>query len=53
MKKVLVIGLSNNLGGVECFIMNYFRNINRNKIHMDFLIYEEHCVFEDEIIKRG
>lgn len=53
MKKVLVIGLSNNLGGVECFIMNYFRNINRNKIHMDFLIYEEHCVFEDEIVKSG
>lgn len=53
MKRILVIGLSSNLGGAECFIMNYFRNIDKTKISMDFLIYEEHCVFEDEIIRSG
>lgn len=53
MKKVLVIGMSSNLGGVENFIINYFRNIDRSKIHMDFLLYEKHCVYEEEIKREG
>lgn len=53
MKMILVIGMSSSLGGVETFIMNYFRNIDGNKVHMDFLIYEEHCVYENEILERG
>lgn len=47
--KVLVIGMSSNRGGVEAVIMNYYRNIDRNKIQFDFLAYERLVEFEDEI----
>lgn len=53
MKRVLVIGMSSNLGGVECFIMNYFRNIDKRIVALDFLIFGEQCVFEDEILSYG
>lgn len=29
-----------NSGGVESFIMNYYRNINRDKIQFDFIVDE-------------
>ena len=37
MKKVLVFGITENPGGVESVIMNYYRNIDRNEIQFDFL----------------
>lgn len=53
MKKILVCGMSGNVGGVECFLMNYYRNINRNKVQFDFLSNSEHCIFEEEIKRLG
>ena len=37
MKRVLVFGMTENPGGVESFLINYFRNIDRSKIQFDFL----------------
>lgn len=53
MKKVLIVGLSEIVGGTETFLMNYYRKINREHIQFDFLTNKEHIVFEDEIRQLG
>ena len=53
MKRVLVFGVTENPGGVESVIMNYYRNIDRNKIQFDFLCNTKEVAYEDEIIKMG
>lgn len=41
-------------GGIENFIMNVYRNIDRNEIQFDFLIHgEKENYFEEEIKKLG
>ena len=30
-----------NSGGVESFILNYYRNIDKNKIQFDFIVDED------------
>ena len=30
-----------NRGGAETMVMNYYRNIDRNKIQFDFLVHRE------------
>lgn len=43
-----------NRGGAECMIMNYYNNINRNKVQFDFLVHrEERGAFDDEIEDLG
>ena len=55
MIRILHIGMSSNPGGVENFVMNVYRNIDRSKIQFDFLV--DHNVkkiaYEDEIISLG
>ena len=54
MKKVLHIIAGMNAGGMETMIMNYYRNIDRNKYSFDFLINEpDKCFYEDEIKTLG
>lgn len=53
MIKVLFVGISSRLGGIETFIMNYYRNIDKEKIRIDFLAFEKEICFQDEIIKTG
>lgn len=53
MKKVLIFGLTDNPGGVEAVIMNYYRHFDAKKIQCDFLCNTEKVVFEDEIEKNG
>lgn len=51
--KILIIGMHDKIGGVETFLMNYYRNIDRNKVQFDFIsIYDKLC-FEDEIKNLG
>ena len=53
MKILQVIGTLNR-GGAETFLMNVFRNINREKYTFDFLVFkEEKYDYEDEIKKLG
>lgn len=52
--RVLQITGGMNMGGIENFIMNIYRNIDRNKIQFDFLIHQqEKQIFEDEILSLG
>lgn len=51
--KVLVVGMTENPGGIESVIMNYFRNVDLNKIHFDFLAPFPHIAYESEIIAAG
>ena len=54
MKRVLQIGMYNKLGGVETFLINYYRNINKQKIQFDFTnMYENNIYFSEEIQKLG
>lgn len=52
--RVLVFGMTPNPGGVESFLMNYYKKINKDKIHFDFLCNtHEKISFEDEIKELG
>lgn len=43
-----------NVGGAETMVMNWFRNIDREKFVFDFLVFtEEKGVFDDEIQSLG
>ena len=52
--RILQIGMSTNYGGTEAFLMNLYRNIDRNKYQLDFLnVYDEPLACQDEIIALG
>ena len=53
MKKVLVFGMTENSGGIETVIMNYYRNIDRSQLQFDFLCNTDSVAYEDEIISLG
>lgn len=53
LKRVLVVGMYDKIGGVETFLMNYYRNIDKNVIQMDFVSKFDKICFEDEIRKNG
>lgn len=41
-------------GGIEAFMMNYFREFNKSEIHIDFIVHGyEKGVYDDEIIAAG
>lgn len=52
-KKVLVFGITENPGGVESVIMNYYRHIDREKVQFDFLCNTKDVAYENEIKKLG
>lgn len=52
-KKVLVFGITDNPGGVESVIMNYYKNINKKIVQFDFLCNTEKVVYSDEIKELG
>ena len=41
-----------NSGGVESFIMNYYRNINRDKIQFDFIVDNDSLIPQKEEIEK-
>ena len=52
--RVLHVVPNMNIGGLETFIMNIYRNIDKNKIQFDFLEhYKEESAYDKEIIKLG
>ncbi len=54
MFNVLVFGMTENPGGVESFLMNYYRRIDLTRFHFDFLCNSYNPVaFEDEILAMG
>ena len=54
MINVLVFGMTENPGGVESFLMNYYRRIDRTRFHFDFLCNSyDQVAYEDEIHAMG
>lgn len=52
--RVLQVVAELGMGGIQSFIMNVYRNIDREKIQFDFLLNtDKKGVFEDEIEKLG
>lgn len=51
--KILQIFTVLNKGGAETNLMNYYRNMDRSRFQIDFLVHRENGFFEDEIIKSG
>lgn len=54
MIRVLQIGMTDTMGGIENFLINYYRSIDKMKIQFDFInIYDNDLCFADEIKKMG
>lgn len=52
--RVLIVNGKMICGGVEAFIMNLYRHIDRTKVQFDFLVhYKERYFYDDEIEKLG
>lgn len=51
--RVLQIGMHDKIGGIETFLMTYYRNIDRKILQFDFInMYDKLC-FQEEIEKMG
>ena len=55
LKRILIWGMTENIGGIETVIMEIYRNINRERIQFDFLCDHNSppLAFEDEIKTLG
>ena len=54
MYRVLVFGITENPGGVESFLLSYYRKIDKTKIQFDFLCNTHNKVaYEDELKALG
>lgn len=54
MNKVLVVGMTENYGGMESYFMNLYRNIDRSKIKFDFIVNRNiEVAYKEEIENLG
>lgn len=53
MKKILIFGMTESMGGIESFLMNYYRHFDRNQLQCDFLCNTQIVAYEEEIIRQG
>ena len=53
MKRILVMGMSKDRGGMETCIMNYYRHINKSEFQFDFISYNEKPYCAEEIEALG
>ncbi len=53
--RIAIVGMTYNKGGIESFIMNVYRNIDRNKVQFDFLVENDYppIAYEKEIRSMG
>ena len=51
--KILQVGLGNNPGGMEAFVMNYFRELAKQGITFDFVCMYHKIAYEEEIRQLG
>lgn len=51
--KTLQVGLGNNPGGVESFVLNYYRELSSQKIQFDFICMYDKIAYEEEIRELG
>ena len=53
MKKILVTGFTDNIGGIETFYMAYYRKLDKKKLQIDFIKTTDSIVFEEELSNNG
>lgn len=54
MIRILHIVGSMQRGGIETFLMNIYRNIDRQKIQFDFMVHtNKECDYDQEVLKLG
>ena len=53
MIRVLQIGMGNVAGGLEAFVMNYYRVLVHMDIQFDFVCMYDKIAYEDEIKRLG
>lgn len=53
MKKVLIYGMSNNPGGIETYLLNYYRRNHGKTVHIDFVSDFPTIVEEKAILEAG
>jgi glycosyltransferase involved in cell wall biosynthesis len=54
MKRILIFGMTEVAGGIESFLMNYYRHMDHAKIQFDFLCNSHNPIaYEDEILAMG
>ncbi len=53
--RVLQVGMTENIGGMETYLMNQYRHLNRDKVRYDFvnITADRAMVYEREIIDNG
>lgn len=54
-KRILQVGMTNNIGGLETYLLQQFNNLNKDRLIYDFVnvTINDHIVFENELIKNG
>ena len=53
MKKVLIYGMSNNPGGIETYLLNYYRRNHGKTVHLDFVSDFPSVVEEQALLDAG
>lgn len=55
MKKILIYGLTGNIGGIENYIIYQYRQFDKTQLHIDFISAYKNVqvAYYDEIIKNG
>lgn len=51
--RVLHIEISEGIGGIEAFLLNVYRNIDRSKVQFDFISSKDTIAIEGEITRLG
>lgn len=52
-ERILVYGMTSNKGGIEAYLMNFYRRLDRDRLTFDFVTDFPRIVFEEEIIRGG
>ncbi|MCB5712147.1 glycosyltransferase family 1 protein [Lactonifactor longoviformis] len=50
MKRILVYGMTNNPGGIETYLMNILRSLDKDRITFDFVTDFPEIVYKEEIL---
>lgn len=53
MRKILQVGLSYNPGGIESFVMSYYRQLAEKGVRFDFISMFPQLAYEEEILRLG
>lgn len=52
-KRILVYGMTCGAGGIEAYIMNVYRSLDREKLIFDFVTDFPTMAYEEEVIEKG